>query len=79
MHISVTFSADIREAERMYKQWKYVAPCSVGGPAMGDRGGEFEPGRYLKQGITITSRGALIGVGFVLLGNGKGTRLESYQ
>jgi len=57
VHISVTFDADIPLAERMYKQWRHVAPCSVGGPALGDRGGEFEPGLYLKSGITITSRG----------------------
>lgn len=29
----------------------------LGGPACGDRGGDFVPGRYLKPGYVITSRG----------------------
>jgi len=29
----------------------------VAGPAYDDPGGEFEPGRYMKTGVTITSRG----------------------
>lgn len=57
--ISVTFSWDIPEARRLEKFYRQVCKCPVeiGGPAMGDRGGEFEPGLFLAPGYVITSRG----------------------
>jgi hypothetical protein len=57
VHISVTFSWDIPEAERLEKEWRQVAPVKIGGPAMGQRGENFTPGMYLKKGYVITSRG----------------------
>ena len=57
IHISVTFSWDIEWAENVAQQWKQVAPVSIGGPAYMERGGEFTPGLYLKEGYVITSRG----------------------
>jgi hypothetical protein len=57
VHISVSFSWDLPAAERLAKVWKHVAPVSVGGPATGTPSGEFVPGRYLKRGYVITSRG----------------------
>lgn len=57
VHISVTFTWDMPEAERLEKLWRYVAPTKIGGPALGEPGGEFEPGRYLAPGYVITSRG----------------------
>ncbi len=57
VHISVTFSWDIPLAEKLYKAWSAIAPTKIGGPALGDRGEEFESGMYLKKGYTITSRG----------------------
>jgi hypothetical protein len=57
VHISVTFSWDLPLAEFLYKQWRHVAPCTIGGPATGQRGEEFVPGMYLKKGYVITSRG----------------------
>jgi len=57
VHISVTFSWDIPEAERLEKAWKYIAPVEIGGPAIGQRGEDFSPGMYLKNGYVITSRG----------------------
>ena len=39
------------------KAWSDVAPTRIGGPALGDRGGEFVPGRYLAPGYLMTSRG----------------------
>jgi len=57
VHISVTFSWDLPQAEWLMKQWSSVAPTEIGGPATGQRGDEFIPGRYLKQGYVITSRG----------------------
>ncbi len=43
--------------ETLEKWWKHVAPVKVGGPAVGDSGGEFVPGQYLRHGYTITTRG----------------------
>jgi len=57
VHISVTFSWDIPEAERLYNEWKQIAPTEIGGPAMGLPGGDFVPGMYLRKGYVITSRG----------------------
>lgn len=57
VHISVAFSWDIPMAERLEKMWRHVGTVSVGGPAMGSPAGAFIPGRYIKSGYTITSRG----------------------
>jgi len=57
VHISVSFSWDMQEAERLEKEWRHVAPVKMGGPAVGTRGDDFVPGRYMKVGNVITSRG----------------------
>jgi hypothetical protein len=57
VHISVAFTWDVPSAERLAKLWRHVAPVTIGGPAVGTRGEDFEPGRYLRHGYTITSRG----------------------
>ena len=58
VHISVTWTYDKPMAEEMAYQWEVVGvPVKIGGPAYDDPGGEFIPGRYLKRGYTITSRG----------------------
>lgn len=57
IHISVAFTWDIPVAEELYNQWKCVNDTLIGGPAYKRIGGEFEPGMYLKDGYTITSRG----------------------
>jgi len=57
INISVAFTWDIPRSELLYKAWHYVAPVYIGGPAFNEVGGEFEPGLYLKEGYTITSRG----------------------
>jgi hypothetical protein len=58
VHISVAFTYDMRQADRLMTWWSAVGvPVRVGGPAYGDPSGEFIPGRYVKQGYTITSRG----------------------
>lgn len=56
--ISCTFTFDKPKAEFLAKQWDTAGyHVSVGGPAYDDRGGEFVPGRFLKKGLVITSRG----------------------
>lgn len=57
VHVSVTFTADKTIAERLAEQWKWVASVKVGGVAYGDNSLEFIPGRYIRPGYTITSRG----------------------
>jgi hypothetical protein len=57
VHISVTFTWHLKEADRLYRLWKQVAPTEIGGPATGERGADFTPGMYLKRGYVITSRG----------------------
>ena len=55
--ISVAFTWDLKRAEILYNNWKYVAPIEIGGSALNSIGGEFEPGLFLKKGYVITSRG----------------------
>ena len=58
VHVSCTFTYDIDLAETLAEEWSAAGyAVSIGGPAYDDRGAEFTPGRYLKPGYTITSRG----------------------
>lgn len=57
VHVSVSFSWDKERAEQLAEQWRWVAPTKLGGVAYGDDSLEFIPGRYVKPGYTITSRG----------------------
>lgn len=59
VHISVTFGWDLEAADELYEAWQILGvPVEVGGPAFGDRmSPDFIPGRYVKEGATITSRG----------------------
>lgn len=57
VHISVSFTWDLPEAERLAREWAPIAPVKVGGPATGMRGEAFRPGMYLRPGYVITSRG----------------------
>ena len=56
--ISVTFTWHRELAEKIALSWStFFNDVQIGGPAYGDPGGEFTPGRFLKEGCTITSRG----------------------
>jgi len=55
--ISVSFTWDLKRAEELEKAWRNVATTEIGGPATGEKSGDFVPGKYLKHGYTITSRG----------------------
>lgn len=58
VHVSATFTWDIPEAERLREAWAQHYPVvHLGGPALGDPGGPFVAGRYVRDGVTITSRG----------------------
>ncbi|MFH1633706.1 MAG: hypothetical protein ABIG63_06795, partial [Chloroflexota bacterium] len=58
VHVSVTFTWDIPEAERLAAAWKmYYRDVTIGGPAIDGEGNSFVPGVYVKSGVTFTSRG----------------------
>ena len=58
VHVSLAFSYDRPKAEQLAKAWRRTGvPVKLGGPAMGEAGGDFTPGMYLKHGYVITSRG----------------------
>ncbi len=64
VHVSVSFTWDRAEAERLARLWKRIAPVKIGGVGWrspefphGDPGAEFVPGRYVREGYLFTSRG----------------------
>ena len=58
VYISCTFTWDKAECERLARSWlRFYPDVRIGGPAFKDPGDEFYPGRFLKKGVTITSRG----------------------
>lgn len=62
IHVSVTFTWDISEAVRIAEAWEAaypIAPVFVGGPAVRPQqpADGFVPGRYVKPGVTFTTRG----------------------
>lgn len=68
VHVSCAFTYDIQRARGLARAWApYCGTVRVGGPAFGDPGGEFVPGRYLKPGMTITSRGCVRACTFCLV------------
>lgn len=58
VHVSVAFTWDKDHGEWLAYQWEHIAPVKIGGPGYSnDSGEDFEPGKYMKNGYTITSRG----------------------
>ena len=58
VHVSCTFTWDKPRAEELAESWeRFGLPVGLSGPAYGIASGEFVPGRYLREGYTITSRG----------------------
>jgi len=57
VHISVCFTWDIEKSHYLAGQWRTYGKIRIGGPALERSQGDFIPGRYLKKGVTITSRG----------------------
>ena len=56
--VSCTFTYDKQQAEFLANEWSQKNySVSIGGPAYDDFGGEFVPGRFIKPGYVITSRG----------------------
>lgn len=58
VYISCAFTWDKAECERLSRSWlRFYKDVRIGGPAYDMPGDEFIPGRFLKEGVTITSRG----------------------
>lgn len=58
VHVSVSFTWDIEEGNRLREAWaQYYPNVLIGGPAMRCKPDRFVPGLYVKYGITFTSRG----------------------
>ncbi|MBA7597112.1 hypothetical protein ES703_04107 [subsurface metagenome] len=58
VHISCSFTWDKEKAMRLAQAWaQYYPTVKVGGPAFGIQEDGFVPGRYIRKGITFTSRG----------------------
>ncbi|KKK96436.1 hypothetical protein LCGC14_2662800, partial [marine sediment metagenome] len=41
IHISVAFTWDLPEAEKLVREWHNIAHVKIGGPATGESGGDF--------------------------------------
>jgi hypothetical protein len=57
VHISVAFTSDMPKAERIAESWHRYGRVLFGGPATHMRSEAFVPGKYIKPGYVITSRG----------------------
>jgi len=56
--VSCIFTWDLPEAKRLRRSWmRYYDYVTLGGPVCGSEAGQFTPGRFIKRGVTFTSRG----------------------
>lgn len=78
VHVCCIFTWDIEVAQYLYYQWKESTdkPVYIDGPAFGNSGGEFVPGRYVKKGVIFTSRGCPNNCGFCLVPKREGKLRE---
>lgn len=72
VHISVTFTWDIPKVDRLASNWSKKGKVKIGGVAINGESKEpFKAGVYLKQGVTITSRGCPNKCGFCMVNKGE--------
>jgi hypothetical protein len=77
VRVSVTFTWHKARAEKIAEAWaSFYDDVKIGGPAYRDPGGEFMPGRFLKLGCTITSRGCPKRCGWCVVPNNEGELRE---
>jgi hypothetical protein len=75
--VSVTFTWDIQEGKRLVRAWKrHYRDVELGGPAFGDPGSDFVPGRFVKEGVVVTSRGCSKQCSFCLVPKREGSVRE---
>ena len=80
VHISVTFTWDIPRAHALASAWGMKGKkVAIGGVAINGESREpFVAGRYLKQGITITTRGCPNACGFCMVNKRDFIELEDF-
>lgn len=77
VRISVTFTWDVPLGQHLFEAWSdYYDDVQIGGPAFDDLGGNFVPGRFIKTGVTITSRGCMRNCEFCLVPGREGDLRE---
>lgn len=58
VHISITFTWDREESRRLFDAYRsYYTDIRIGGPAFKSKCDNFSAGRYVKPGVTFTTRG----------------------
>jgi hypothetical protein len=66
--VSVLFTWDISRGRGLATDWSSVSSrVELGGPAFGSYAGAFEPGLFVREGVTITSRGCPKACSFCLV------------
>lgn len=71
VHVSCSFTWDIAKAKELCEAWRDHGKVILGGPAIdGESDQPFMAGMYLKQGITITSRGCPNSCSFCMVRRG---------
>ncbi len=90
VHVSVAFTWDIEDriihrgrntwvqkgGKTLAQAWGQYYPVEIGGPAFGSPSTFFTPGRYVKQGVTFTSRGCPGRCGYCLVQEREGNLWE---
>ena len=78
IHVSCTFMRDKQETERLASGWSAATglPVKVGGPAYNSPVDGFIPGKYVKYGVTFTTRGCNRRCGFCLVPEREGRHRE---
>lgn len=81
--VSVTFTWDIPRGFKLYEAWKTrCKDVQIGGPAIGStaiHSLDFVAGRFLKPGVTITSRGCLRRCPFCVVPHREGLIVELHR
>jgi hypothetical protein len=77
VHVSCAFTWDLAEARRLVSAWRQHYPIvRLGGPALGTPCPDFTPGRYVRPGITFTTRGCNNGCPWCLVPEREGRLVE---
>lgn len=77
VHVSCTFTWDRERAEHLASAWGEHYPVRIGGPAVSGQINGFTPGRYIRSGVTFTSRGCNNDCPWCLVPEREGPLVES--